>query len=798
MSRVLGLPGLLLCLLLVSFGAQGQNQPTQRDGWTPRGPTAPARLTALARSPSDLNLLFALAPTDFGLLHRSADGGRTWTSVDVFRSSALTGLRAYANHWTVTGLGGIYGFGLIASPHDPDDLILCAANFGRFGERLPVLRTLDGGLSWEELVIERPAFGAGYRCVEYDPLDPEVLYTTQFVDDPSGTSLYVSPDGGKSWERRAGSGLWRVARSDAGTALLLPTIDSLLVSTDSGATYGERQFPERHWGIELANDGSDVLWGHFGRSRSSSRLYRSTDLGESWALLPGSLSDVITRESANPGRFDSRATEDNIVVGGLGEIFFHANGSEGWTRVELEGHFGSALLTQDAALFGGNLLTPVRVELDGRQAPIPLEIGLNVRHLARARTTEGESLLAVADIPAAGAVSLFRRPPSEARWQDIGFPNGLSPDPSQVLFLHTAADLSALYMGVSRPDGSVALHTSRDTGTSWSQRTALSENSSFAVAPHSPTTLYATDGRNAILRSRDDGGSFEVMEDMGRRVLAIAAVPLRHESRLFALLAASEEGHQAVAWSDDEGASWERRRVSRVPSHLHDDFTQLRVSPDQQNHVFVGLANRWAWSDDLGKTWRRVTLPAPLLAIDRERPARWWMGGGQARGVFYTDDSGLTSTQAFLTGRATALLQGERELLVAYFDGGIWGRGSAFDGVCQAEATSACLRGRFRARVSWVDPSGNGTGVVRPITEDTTSFWFFEPENLEVIAKVLDGCRTNGHFWVFAAGLTDVATEVEVVDTATGARVVYSSDQGQPFPPIQDTTAFPCNDSSGH
>ena len=41
-------------------------------------------------------------------------------------------------------------------------------------------------------------------------------------------------------------------------------------------------------------------------------------------------------------------------------------------------------------------------------------------------------------------------------------------------------------------------------------------------------------------------------------------------------------------------------------------------------------------------------------------------------------------------------------------------------------------------------------------------FYFFSRDNIEVIVKVLDGCAINGHYWVFATGLTDIPWRLRV------------------------------------
>jgi hypothetical protein len=100
--------------------------------------------------------------------------------------------------------------------------------------------------------------------------------------------------------------------------------------------------------------------------------------------------------------------------------------------------------------------------------------------------------------------------------------------------------------------------------------------------------------------------------------------------------------------------------------------------------------------------------------------------------------------------------------------------------------------GRFAIRVDWSDPrrgiAGTGHGIA--LTGDTAAFWFFAPDNIEVIAKVIDGRPLNDRFWFFFAGLTDLGLHVEVVDRETGARRTYDSPAGT-FASAADTAALP-------
>lgn len=111
---------------------------------------------------------------------------------------------------------------------------------------------------------------------------------------------------------------------------------------------------------------------------------------------------------------------------------------------------------------------------------------------------------------------------------------------------------------------------------------------------------------------------------------------------------------------------------------------------------------------------------------------------------------------------------------------------------CVADANTLCLSsGRFRVRVRWATADGtrgDATGVV--LTPDTGYFWFFDPDNVELVVKVVQGCNVGDSYWAFAGGLTDVETVVSVEDTNTGFAQTYINPQGSPFLPVQDTATF--------
>ena len=104
--------------------------------------------------------------------------------------------------------------------------------------------------------------------------------------------------------------------------------------------------------------------------------------------------------------------------------------------------------------------------------------------------------------------------------------------------------------------------------------------------------------------------------------------------------------------------------------------------------------------------------------------------------------------------------------------------------------TALCLGGRFRVEAAWKDFSGNsGIGRTVPLTADTGAFWFFGPENIEVILKVLDGRGLNQHHWVFYGALSSVQYALTVTDVQTGLTTRYWNPSGQ-LASVADTSGF--------
>ena len=124
---------------------------------------------------------------------------------------------------------------------------------------------------------------------------------------------------------------------------------------------------------------------------------------------------------------------------------------------------------------------------------------------------------------------------------------------------------------------------------------------------------------------------------------------------------------------------------------------------------------------------------------------------------------------------------------------GVSGLGEA-EVTCTPGPRTLCLNGdRFRVEARFGSASGaRAHASGEELTSDTGTFWFFEPDNVELVVKVLDACEISGAYWVLAAGLTDLATVITVEDTVVPRERSYQSEAGSPFAPVIDVAAFSC------
>jgi hypothetical protein len=99
--------------------------------------------------------------------------------------------------------------------------------------------------------------------------------------------------------------------------------------------------------------------------------------------------------------------------------------------------------------------------------------------------------------------------------------------------------------------------------------------------------------------------------------------------------------------------------------------------------------------------------------------------------------------------------------------------------------------GRFRVNVSWAETAGQ---ALQPATVqqqfDDGAFWFFGPDNTQLLVQLLDNCTVNDHFWVFLSATSNLEVNIVVEDTQNSVVKEYRNALGTSFQAVQDTAAF--------
>jgi len=328
--------------------------------------------------------------------------------------------------------------------------------------------------------------------------------------------------------------------------------------------------------------------------------------------------------------------------------------------------------------------------------------------------------------------------------------------------------LAAVYVQSFDPPGQclggglAGLAVSDDGGASWSNP-VVDQILSVAVDPARAARIFTEQwqGMPRILLSEDGGTTSTVLP----------ALP---------------------SWLVPGGPGSLRVDPTTAPSTL---FVRDRGYPGQQQGT-IYRATPGTGGAGSSPFWTLVTsgLPAgtPIsdLLLDPAITGRLYAATDS--GVFVSDDRGDSWTASGDANPPVALsLAVDPRTLGPLYAGTSQGVYVLDRGGCVADDADSCLHtSRFRVQVGFRRADGtSGVGHAVPLGDASTAFWFFDPANLELLVKVLDGRPVNGSFWVFAGGLSDVRYTLTVTDVVTGAVKTYVNPAGV-LSSFADTAAF--------
>jgi photosystem II stability/assembly factor-like uncharacterized protein len=734
---------------------------------------------ALAISPADPPTLYTAS--SYGV-HRSTDRGATWEISD-------TGLPRFPN---VTDLA--------IEPGSPSALYAVA--YSRSTPQPVAYKSLDGGISWSAAGAGLDDQYDGVGRLAADPRRPGVLY---FGD---GRGPFRSTDGGGSWapahaapadrgidalavDPFAGTVLAGVSRFGPGGDL------GVLRSADSGQSWqagaagllgsfaaGLSPDPQQPGRLLLATDHRGILqtydgglhWAPAGTgiaepavrsllrdpfspstlyalagesSFSLSRLYRSTDSGAHWTVLTPERSCCLGGLAVDPHR------PGTLYLMLREQLLRSTDAGTTWSVVSAEAPSCLTTLAVHPAI--PDLLLGACT----RDSGLPVSPPLLVSEILR--STDGG-----------------------AHWTQTFEERGQPTFPTWTLAFDALHPLR-VFGGFAR-----GLVRSEDAGVTWTKVESLGsqEVQSVLANPARPGELLAGTGRQGVLRSIDDGASWQPYDEglLGGDVEALALDP-RVRGKVWAATAGAGVyalERAALPSCTDAAAlcldgrfrvtvDWEDFQGGRGAGH------PVPLTATTGAFWFFGASNlemavkildgrpvnghHWVFYGGLSTVRYTLTVLDTLTGIERryENPSGHLASAGDTEAF----PAPLPGPDSFAGTPAAAPLTLAAPAVVATA------------AVGNAAAPFLLGDGRFRLELRWrtsIDATGEGTGV--PLTGDTGTFWYFAPSNLELFVKILDGRALNGHFWIFFGALSDVGFELTVTDTQTGAQRTYSNPPG--------------------
>lgn len=694
-----------------------------------------------------------------GLVFASDDGGASWrrTNAEPFNHSGVLALEATAG-----------------------------ALFAVDQQGLRLVRSTDGGITWRELDVEVGICGG--RCgLVRDLGDPSRLY---LLDSRHG--IRRSDDRGATWTSMMEGfrpllvgAVVGMAQSPVQPQLLyaVSQVGSVVRSTDSGETWTRVNAAPR-LPIQIVAHPSDADMVFL---LTIDGVERSADRGESWQPL----------DLGEPRGFPDRlgfSPDGALLVGLLDGIGFLRSVDDGHTFDPVPLANNPVDVSDFLAVDGSSRLlaaTPsgILASADDGRTWAPANAGLS--------GVQAEDLF----VAGGGGSRLFLiHHGGFARSEDGGSswaPIELGEPGDEPLAVAVSPRSATVYAAFHQAAGTV-LAVSSDGGTTWTLRPPFLPGtwlSGLAVDRLDDRRLVAGFVDLGLYASSDGGTSWQrIFDPTGGQGFAsnwphdvvvvgerIVASYVDFANRIDAIIVHSEDG----------GATW-----NEVFRERRDLLLDLAIDPSDPQLLYFTTGPEVHRSLDGGLTWRPLaglppgtvrdvatdsargdvvllTIPSSGIARSEDRGVTWEVlpaAPGAERFARVASAADRTVHAATLTGLYT---------LVPSEEG------------CDGPHRLCLNGGRFIVDVAWKDfQGGGGSGVARPLTSDTGTFWFFDPENIELVVKVLDARAVNGHFWVFYGSLTNVEFRLRVTDRETGEVAEYSNPPGQ-LASLGDTAAFP-------
>ena len=617
------------------------------DRVTDRGRLTAGRVSAVAIHPEDGDVIFAGGAQ--GGVWKSTDRGESWTPLTDQECSLAMG------HIAI-------------DPEDPDIIYAGTGEQHFSGDSYygcGVLRTLDGGDTWEQLgadvfVESRRNQGSGGARIARVVIDRATAGSTDktTVLVASTYGLHRSTNSGEDWDR--------VLSGTATDVLAHPTADSVFYaaihgtgvykSTDTGESWDEASegmsFDDaRRINLAIAPSDPDVLYASFqtGQARGSGlRMYRTDDGAEEWVLLDatgascwyqcwydmtiavdpddpetvyfGSLRLYLSEDGGETFSlhhsgiyvdehylvFDTVSDSEALYLANDGGVYRTANGGDSWTSLATnlavaQYYRGIALHPSDAG-----------VTLGGTQDQGTQRSSADTRVWEKVVGGDGGYTAFDAEDPETWYAetqwisnSGYSGPRRNGDLRTTGIDLG-----ERGLFIPPLVmdpiESKRLYFGVQ------SLYRTDNRGDRWDRiyRSPEGVVSAIGLTPSDENTVYAAVLWGRVVVTRDGGRTWQGSgTGLPRRFIGDVAVHPDDPEQAYAVAGGFLSGH--VFHTTDGGRSW-RDRTGNLPDH---PVNAIVYDPADPEGVFIGTDLGVFHSADGGDDWSRLDDNLPTVAV---------------------------------------------------------------------------------------------------------------------------------------------------------------------------------------
>ncbi len=511
-----------------------------------------------------------------GVVYKTTDGGQNWRAI-----------------WRGDNLARY----VWVDPRDPDVIYVSTGIFDREAANsvpnqrrsggVGVVKSTDGGLTWTTAVNGLGNLYVGTLFMHSE--NPGILLAgTGNNQYYAGNGVYLSTDGGDSWQKILG----RANITSVEYALSNPAIayaasaDAVYRSQDGGHTWQKVSGGPNGWGppgvragfpIDFQVDPRDpdrIFVNNYGGGN-----FLSIDGGRTWTVASKGYTGAQVRDIAvDPSE------ANRVFAAARSGIFVTTNGGEEWTGL----NYPPAPCLEWYV---------VAIDPADRQ------------HVLAANNWDG-FILESHDGGRKWWPRSFR-PDESTSWRAIVF----APSDPKTLYAGSSAFFSAGTFDDRMP--ARGIYVSHDGGATWtSANDALSQDANvtaLAVSPDDPHVVYAATGNHGLLKSTDGGGSWTATnQGLPRSPTALSVTVNPAEPRIV-YTGLSRGG---LYQSTDGGATWRlsaagmnpEASVSDIVFDPTDPQAQVMYASDRQSGVYRSF--------DGGTTWMAINKGLRTRAVN--------------------------------------------------------------------------------------------------------------------------------------------------------------------------------------